>query len=74
MKKTIKKQLDLYKRWLKTSKDIAFTESMEAIRDDNFNVFIYSNAQLESFRSAAEVFDWIYKLIEKIMENDDESN
>lgn len=74
MKETIKKQLDLYKSWLKTSTDIAFTESMQAIKDDNFNVYIYSNAQLESFRSAADVFDRIYKLVEKIMENDDENN
>ena len=73
MKETIKKQLDLYKGWLKTSTDIAFREARLSAQIGEHDEFLREQAQIKAFTAAEKIFDLIVENIERVLEDNDEN-
>ena len=73
MKETIKKQLDLYKGWLKTSTDIAFREARLAAQLGDHDEFIREQAAIKAYTAAEKMFELITETIETTLEDDDEN-
>lgn len=73
MKETIKKQLDLYKGWLRTSTDIAFREARLAATLGDHDEFIREQAEIKAYLAAENMFDLITDTIKLTLEGDDEN-
>ena len=73
MKEAIKKQLDFYKGWLKTSTDIAFREARLAAQIREHDEFLREQAQIKAFTAAEKIFDLIVENIERVLEDNDEN-